>query len=265
MISQYIDASIPSIIYFVNEPVFLPMIALVGWLAGQLVNYLADQLPVTRSLSTPICQTCGQVISPSRFILFPLVRSNCGHTRSRRTWLVVMGSVVAACWLWISPPDRLGFLAGFTLLVYMTLVVVIDVEHKLILHPISLAGVLVCGAIGFDLWGPWMSLAGGLAGFLMMLIFYWFGALFARWLTKRRGLPEDEVALGFGDVNLSGVLGLLLGWPVIVGGLIVAILLAGLCSLVYIVWMLIFKRYQSFVAIPYGPFLILAAFILLYL
>jgi leader peptidase (prepilin peptidase) / N-methyltransferase len=264
MISQSIDASIPSIIYFVNEPIFLPIFALVGWLAGQLVNYLADQLPATRSLSTPICQVCGQDISPARFILYPLVRSDCGHTRTCRNWLVVLVSVMAACWFWISPPERLGFLAGFTLLVYMILVVVIDVEHKLILHPVSLAGVLVCGAIGFNLWGPWMSLAGGLAGFLMMLIFYWFGALFARWLSKRRGLPEDEVALGFGDVNLSGVLGLLLGWPVIVGGLIVAILLAGLGSLIYIIWMLVFKRYQSFAAIPYGPFLILAAFILLY-
>ena len=38
---------------------------------------------------------------------------------------------------------------------------------------------------------------------------------------------EEDVALGFGDVHLSGILGLLLGWPGITGGLFVAIILGG--------------------------------------
>jgi prepilin signal peptidase PulO-like enzyme (type II secretory pathway) len=106
---------------------------------------------------------------------------------------------------------------------------------------------------------------GGAAGFGIMLGFYLLGELFARWLRSRRGLPPEEVALGFGDVNLAGILGLLLGWPGITAGLILAILLGGAGSLLYILWMVIRRRYQSMAAIPYGPFMVLAAVILLYL
>jgi leader peptidase (prepilin peptidase)/N-methyltransferase len=74
----------------------------------------------------------------------------------------------------------------------------------------------------------------------------------------------SEVALGFGDVNLAGVMGLLLGWPGIVLGLVLAIFLGGFVSLIYIVIMLITRRYKTFAAIPYGPFLVLGGVILIY-
>lgn len=248
-----------------HDPVYLPLVAIMGWIASQLVNYLSDVLPATRSLSQPLCQTCREEIGFTRYFLFPFQQPACGHRRNRRAWLVTVIGVLVACWMWLSPPARLGFYIGFILLIYLGVVAVIDIEHKLILHPVSIAGVVICGAIGIWSRGVLITILGGAVGFLIMLIFYLFGVLFARWLSKRRGLPEDEVALGFGDVNLSGVLGLLLGWPGIVGGLILAILSAGLASLLYIIWMLVFRRYQSFAAIPYGPFLILGAIILLYL
>ena len=72
------------------------------------------------------------------------------------------------------------------------------------------------------------------------------------------------MALGFGDVNLAGVLGLLLGWPGIVLGLLLAILIGGVVSLVYLVVMAVLRRYHTFMAIPYGPFLIISAILLLY-
>ena len=47
------------------------------------------------------------------------------------------------------------------------------------------------------------------------------------------------MAFGFGDVNLSGVLGLMLGWPFIVVGLVIAVLIGGVISLIYILGMLV--------------------------
>jgi leader peptidase (prepilin peptidase)/N-methyltransferase len=108
------------------------------------------------------------------------------------------------------------------------------------------------------------TLAGGAAGFILMLGLYYLGVLFSRWIGKRRGKAIDEEALGFGDVNLSGILGLLLGWPGILAGLIIAVMLGGAVSLIYLVYMLVTRQYKLFTPIPYGPFLVLSAVSLLY-
>jgi leader peptidase (prepilin peptidase)/N-methyltransferase len=76
--------------------------------------------------------------------------------------------------------------------------------------------------------------------------------------------PADGEALGFGDVNLSGVLGLVLGWPGIALALFLTILIAAAASIIYLAIMLLLKRYQPYLSIPYGPFLIAGAVILLY-
>jgi leader peptidase (prepilin peptidase) / N-methyltransferase len=83
-------------------------------------------------------------------------------------------------------------------------------------------------------------------------------------VARKRGQMIDDVALGFGDVNLSGVLGLMLGWPLILVGLVVAVLIGGVVSLVYILIKLITRKYHAFMALPYGPFLITGAIVLIY-
>lgn len=85
-----------------------------------------------------------------------------------------------------------------------------------------------------------------------------------RWMSRRSGGIDEDEALGFGDVNLSGVIGLMLGWPGIAAGLILTIFIAGIVSLVYLLIRLLTRRYQAFMAIPYGPFLVASAIILLY-
>jgi leader peptidase (prepilin peptidase)/N-methyltransferase len=72
------------------------------------------------------------------------------------------------------------------------------------------------------------------------------------------------VALGFGDVNLAGVIGLMLGWPLIVFGLLFAILLGGAFSLLFVVFMMSRKKYEAFSAIPYAPFLVLSVIYVFY-
>ena len=108
------------------------------------------------------------------------------------------------------------------------------------------------------------TLLGGLAGFGIMLGFYYFGEFLARWFARRRGEVFDDVALGFGDVNLAGVIGLLLGWPGVMAGLFLAIMAGGIFSMLYIIYTVIMRRYTPFAAIPYGPFLIFGAVVLLY-
>jgi leader peptidase (prepilin peptidase)/N-methyltransferase len=88
--------------------------------------------------------------------------------------------------------------------------------------------------------------------------------LIIKLIDRARGRPVDDVALGFGDVNLSGVLGIMLGWPLIVISLVLSVLIGGLVSLIYIIIKLITRKYHAFMALPYGPFLVLGAIILIY-
>jgi leader peptidase (prepilin peptidase)/N-methyltransferase len=98
-----------------------------------------------------------------------------------------------------------------------------------------------------------------------MLVLFYFGILFTRILSRKRGEPMDEVALGFGDVILSLILGLLLGWPGITAGLFFAVLAGGLGSGIYLLVNKLTKGYENFTAIPYAPFLLLGAVLLIFI
>jgi leader peptidase (prepilin peptidase)/N-methyltransferase len=69
----------------------------------------------------------------------------------------------------------------------------------------------------------------------------------------------EEVAFGFGDVLLSGVIGLMIGWPQILHSLFVTILVAGLFSLIYLLILFALGRYSLGKGLPFAPLLILGA------
>jgi leader peptidase (prepilin peptidase)/N-methyltransferase len=132
------------------------------------------------------------------------------------------------------------------------------------MHPVSIFGAVLGLGVGTWLHGFTATLIGGAAGFAIMFGLYMLGSLFARGISRLRGEALDEDALGFGDVNLTGILGLILGWPGITMGLVFAILLGGLVSGIYMLAMLLTRRFKAFTAIPYGPFLIAGAMLLIY-
>jgi leader peptidase (prepilin peptidase)/N-methyltransferase len=155
-----------------------------------------------------------------------------------------------------------GIVAGFIFL----LIGVIDLEHRLILHRVILPSAVLLGMLrSFDPGqGPAKTLAGGAAGFAILLAMYLLGLAFSRVISATRGRPIDEVAFGFGDVTLGGVLGLALGWPGIVVGIVLGIFAAGVFSLLLLLFHLARGKYAAFLAIPYGPFLLLGAAFVLY-
>lgn len=239
-----------------------------GWLGGALVNYLSDVLPSRRRPEMPFCHNCEREQNPVNYFFWPRRCPECGRRRALRVWLVELVGILAGVWLYYSPPARFDLLTAWLLLVYFGVVVVIDLEHRLILHPVSLVGAVLGAIVGIRLRGIAPTLIGGLAGFALMFGVYLLGILFVRFMARRRGQTveagEDE-ALGFGDVALSAVLGLLLGWPGIMAGLVTAILLGGVFSLFYLILMIVARRYRFLMAIPYGPFLIASGFALLFL
>jgi leader peptidase (prepilin peptidase)/N-methyltransferase len=238
--------------------------AVLGFFLGEVINYLSDVLPRTRAFSKPVCPRCENN-RPWMDYLGMRKCSVCGKRPSRRFLIVPILSAVVVGYLGIYPPHHLNFWLGLICFVYLAVVAIIDMEHRVILNEMAIVGVFLGLITGISIHGVVPTLIGGAAGFGIMLGLYFLGEGFAHYMTKKRGLDQNEVALGFGDVNLGGILGLMLGWPVILACLLFAILIGGLISAGMVIWMLVRKDYKPFTAIPYAPFLIFSCAVLLYL
>jgi prepilin signal peptidase PulO-like enzyme (type II secretory pathway) len=169
-------------------------------------------------------------------------------------------------WLFLRDPTAQVFWPGLIVGFVLVLILVIDVEHRLILHVVTGPSAIIIAFINI-LWvekGVGKVLVGGVVGFTAVLVLYMFGAGFAKLIARMRGEPLDEVAFGFGDVTLSGVIGLSVGYPGIILALFTGVMIGGAFSLVYMIGMKLRGRYDAFEAIPYGPFLIMGAALVYY-
>lgn len=264
--------------YMMNVTLIIPVI--LGWLAGLFINYSADVLPVTRRFTQPTCRQCNTPFSWVDYLTLRACHS-CGERRSLRTWLVQILATASFVYLWLFPSKALGFTLGALVLIYFAIITIIDLEHRLILHPTSLFGAVLGFIVGTSihsrinnhglLIGMGYSLLGGVFGFGVMFLLYQLGALVARFRARKlvaAGQADDEEeALGGGDVYLLGVLGLMLGWDFIVNALAWGIILGGLVSFVFLFILIIRRRYSSealMTFIPYGPFFIIAASLFLF-
>lgn len=260
-----------------NAIILLPIV--LGWFAGIFINYVSDVLPLTRRFSRAVCTGCQTPFSLLDYLTLHPCR-HCGKKRSLRTWLVQLLTVAAFVYFWLFPSKALGIPLGMIVLIYFGIITVIDLEHRLILHPTSLVGALLGLVVGTSIhsraggfWsGLGTSLLGGLFGFGVMYLLYQLGALVARWRTRRMQAAgqaaDDEEALGGGDVYLAGVLGLMLGWPFIARALVLGVMLGGLISLLFLIVLIARRRYVSdalMTFIPYGPYFIISAFYMLFL
>jgi leader peptidase (prepilin peptidase)/N-methyltransferase len=238
---------------------------ILGLILGYLVNYFSDVLPMKRKLVKPTCKNCNSMFSWKDYLsMHPC--SNCGGKVSFRFYCCLCLGVIFSILIWVNPPNHLGYWLGILTLLYFGVVIVIDLENRLILHIVSIPGLFLGLLIGMVRVGFSASLIGGLVGFLTMLFFYWFGIQFARYRTRKLGRDDGEEAFGFGDVILSGIIGLMLTWPLIIYGLIIGILLGGIFSFLLIVYLLISKQFKTMeIYTAYGPYLVLGAAILIYI
>lgn len=251
-----------------------------GWLAGLFINYSADVLPSTRRFTQPLCRQCGTAFSWKDYLTLRPCRA-CGETRSLRTWLVQIVATGSFAYFWLYPSKALGFTLGAIVLIYFGIITVIDIEHRLILFPTSVFGAILGLIVGtfihsrIDdkgiLLGAGMSLLGGLFGFGVMFLLYQLGTFVARIRARKMQAAgkaeDDEEALGGGDVYLAGVLGLMLGWPFIVYALAWGVIFGGVVSFLFLLALVVRRRYSSealLTFIPYGPFFIIAASLLLF-
>ncbi|MBI9049548.1 MAG: prepilin peptidase [Anaerolineaceae bacterium] len=214
-------------------------------------------------LKFPYCHQCYQQRSWGDY----LAAKKCVHCQEhppKRFWVVLLNLPAAFLILTIFPVLEFRIVDMFLLLTFYLIVFIMDVEHRVILFPITVAGILFGIYFGLSYHSFVSTLIGALVGGGIMLLFYWIGILYIQYVRKTSDPDMNEVALGFGDVSLSFILGLILGWPGILGGLFFGILLGGIISGVLLLFKFLTKKYApNDLILPYAPFLIIGAFIIM--
>jgi len=136
----------------------------------------------------------------------------------------------------------------------------------LVLIETSIFGFFFFLVYGMIINGAQLTLKGALAGFLIMIAFYFIGLAFSKIVGAIRHKAIDEVVFGFGDVCLGVILGLLNGWPLIVGAIAISFIAFEVFTFFFFIALMAFKKYHAFSsALPFTPFMILGAVTIFYL
>lgn len=250
-------------------------LVILGIPLGVLLNILADDLPHRLRPCTPHCHACAFPYHRSQWtalVAFALGRRRCARCSAPMLWRRAAVELAAAAIL-VYLYQRFGLTLKSGLLALLLecllLITVIDLEHRLILYVVVFPTALV--ALLYGLFGGELelkaafvkSMIGGVVGFGVFYGFYLLGFAFNALMARLRGEALSEIAFGGGDANLGGAVGLAVGWPGVVLAILYAVISGGVAAAVYLAAMRFRKRYNSFTPIPYGPFIVFGAVLLL--
>lgn len=237
---------------------FLGSVFVLGAVIGSFLNVCIYRIPAKQSIVSPpsSCPQCGHRICwyqnvPIISYLFLRGRcSGCGQKISLRYPLIEIiagGLFVLVLYSFgfsLATPVYWLFLAALVVITF------IDLDHQIIPDVISLPGIVVGFACSFAV--PWLSWLDSLLGILLggglLLAIAWGYQL----LTAREGM-------GGGDIKLLAMIGAFLGWKAIFP----IIFLASLGGTLIGVPLMVLRRENSRFALPFGPFLSLAAIVFL--
>ncbi len=220
--------------------------ALAGAAIGSFLNVCIDRLPTGGSILRPpsFCDSCRRQIPRKELVplfSFLWLRHRCSNCGASIPWRV----------FWVEAATGLAFVLlywhyGLTgelavALFYFSLFIVIfviDLKHQLILNLIVYPAAAIALILNIFMSEPGFldGLLGGGVGLAVLLV--------PAFLTRGRGM-------GWGDVKMAGLIGLVVGWPqvlvAVIGGIVVGGLVAALLLLTRL------KGRKD--AIPFGPFL----------
>ncbi|MBE9485924.1 MAG: prepilin peptidase [Desulfuromonadales bacterium] len=238
---------------------FLGTAFVLGSVIGSFLNVCIYRIPAGKSIVSPpsSCPHCGHRIRwfqnvPILSYLFLLGKcAGCGQQISLRYPLIEAltgGLFVLVLYSFGLIPATPVYWLFVAVLVVITF---IDLDHQIIPDVISLPGIVVGFLCSFFIpWMPWLdSLLGILIGGGILFLIAW-GYEF---LTKREGM-------GGGDIKLLAMLGAFLGWKAIFP----MVFLASLAGTVIGLPLMVLQKKDSKLALPFGPFLALAALVHLF-
>jgi len=247
-----------------------------GLIVGAVANALADELPYRRRPMMPRYPDSeprtGVLMSGLLTYLMGKRTSSQGNNLDLRHPLTELLAIVLtlltlnAAALYQMPTIQVIFWLIYV--AFFTLVTVIDMEHHLILfvviNPFVIIAVVDAILTGRQPDTLIESLIGGAVGYGVFFVLFNGGAFFSYIVGRLRGEEINEVAFGYGDVMLAGVVGLILGWKAFIFALVATILLGAAGALIIIIYQRIFRGgYTAFAAMPYGPYIVAGAMLVM--
>lgn len=245
------------------------VLILVGFVAGVIVNALADDLPHYRRPRLPHYEDGSPkpLIIWSGLIAF-LVGKRSTPNGSLLSWrypatevATIIGMIVV--YLAKSGDSKYSDLQLVFWLYYMAvfvLITVIDIEHKLILFSVIIPSCLIAIVDALTTSAPpdiGTSLAGGAVGFGTFFVLYMGGIAYVYIANHYQGRRISEVAFGYGDVMMALLSGLIIGVGGMLFAMFITVFLGAAGALVYLVGRrLSGSGYSMITALPYGPYIV---------
>jgi leader peptidase (prepilin peptidase)/N-methyltransferase len=242
------------------EAGFIVIFILLGMVVASFLNVCCDRLPARESIIYPPshCSACQHRLSAKDLIpvfSYLWLRGRCRYCHApiprRLLWVEIGTAVLFGFVSW-----RYGLSIELAIILFycclFIVLMVIDLEHGLILnkvvYPVMVVALLL--SIFFSIFFPQSEIVpeikqaviGGGIGLIVFLLIV---------LISRGGM-------GWGDVKLAALIGLVTGYLVIVA-LLMGMILGGLVA-VLLLGLKIKKRKE---AIPFGPFLAVATIVTL--
>lgn len=236
----------------------LALVFLLGAIVGSFLNVCIYRIPAGESIVSPAsrCPGCHSAVRwyqniPILSYLFLRGRcASCGIRISPRYPLVEALTGI----LFVLVFHAFGFHPATPIYwVFVSALVVItfiDLDHQIIPDVISLPGIPVGFLASFAI--PWISWTDSLLGILAGGGSLYLVAFFYELLTKKEGM-------GGGDIKLLAMIGAFLGWQAILPIIFMSSLVGSLVG----VPLMLFRKADRTLAVPFGPFLALGAVIYL--
>jgi len=235
------------------ESIWIAVFALLGVAIGSFLNVCIDRLPIGESLLFPAshCGSCHHRLAVKDLIpvfSYLWLRGRCRYCQAaiprRLLWMESGTGALFAFLYWHCGLSIELAVTAFYCCLFIILMV-IDLEHGLILNKIVYPSLAIALLINVFLPQPGVAQAaigGGIGLGLFLLIV----------LISRGGM-------GWGDVKLATLIGLVTGFPLVFVALFLAVIFGGLVAGL----LLLLKIRKRKEGIPFAPFLSLATIVTL--
>lgn len=218
---------------------------IVGITLGSFFNVVGLRVPLKKSIVAPrsACTTCGHQLKA--FELIPVVSyiiqgGKCRGCKSRISPIYPIMELITGI-LFVTAPLLVGWsgelLVALSLISMFTIIVVSDIHYMIIPDKILIwfAGIFLLERIFWPLTPWWDSLLGAATGFILLLLIAF----------------VSKGGMGGGDVKLYALLGLVLGFKLV----LLSFFLSTLYGAVVGGLALLFKIVKRRQPIPFGPFI----------
>lgn len=230
---------------------------IIGGVIGSFLGVLADRLSTGRTIvkGRSYCESCKHPLST--FDLIPLfsflfLKGRCRYCKAlipQSIFIIELKTGLLFAFLYYLSTlyswDLITLVYNLTIVSCFIVIIFADYKYSIIPDQITFILLLTILLYLFFFDQPHIF-ASIITAFISFTFF-----LFLFLITKGKGM-------GIGDIKLVFVLGLLLGFPKIIPAFYLAFLTGAVVSIILIVWK---KKKLRGTTIPFGPFLVLAAFI----